>query len=291
MIVNLKAILVALVLGSSAAVMQVAADGGTIVDTGPGPELNGFAWGFDAASGQKLAAMFSVSNAVNVGSVELWMQGNGEFRAAIFSDDNGLPGVELFGSAYSVSNSNNSWYGVSGVSWNLAPGTYWAVFGAESGSGAATLPSNQPLDTAIWSGSAPYWQYAYLDFGVRIMDGAGIAGAIGVAIDVKPGAAPNCFNINGHGVIPVAILGSEDFDVTQIDLVSLTFGRLAVRMRGNKGPQCALEYSNDDSYLDLVCHFEDDADAWEPGNGEATLTGSLLDGSPFEGTDEICVVP
>jgi hypothetical protein len=31
-----------------------------------------------------------------------------------------------------------------------------------------------------------------------------------VGIDIKPGSDPNCFNINGHGVIPVAILGSSE---------------------------------------------------------------------------------
>ena len=35
-----------------------------------------------------------------------------------------------------------------------------------------------------------------------------------VAIDIKPGSDPNCFNNDGHGVIPVAILSSTDFDAT-----------------------------------------------------------------------------
>ena len=32
-----------------------------------------------------------------------------------------------------------------------------------------------------------------------------------VEIDIKPGSDPNCFNNNGHGVIPVAILSSNNF--------------------------------------------------------------------------------
>ena len=36
-----------------------------------------------------------------------------------------------------------------------------------------------------------------------------------VAIDIKPGSDPNCFNNNGNGVIPVAILGSASFDVAE----------------------------------------------------------------------------
>jgi hypothetical protein len=30
---------------------------------------------------------------------------------------------------------------------------------------------------------------------------------------------------------------------------------------------------------------------WDPGNGEATLTGNLSDGTPIEGSDSICIVP
>lgn len=111
------------------------------------------------------------------------------------------------------------------------------------------------------------------------------------AIDIKPGSDPNCININGHGVIPVAILGDESFHVDQIDLDSLSFAGLTVRVRGKKGPLCAMEHSNNDPYIDLVCKFEDDPAGWAPDGGEATLTGTLLDGTPFAGTDSICIVP
>ena len=114
---------------------------------------------------------------------------------------------------------------------------------------------------------------------------------IPVTVDVKPGSDPNCFNINGSGVVPVAVLGSESFDVSQIDLTSLSFGGLAVRVRGNKGPLCSSDYSNDDVYPDLICHFEDDAGLWTAGTTEATLTGRLLNGAKMEGSDSICVVP
>ncbi len=35
----------------------------------------------------------------------------------------------------------------------------------------------------------------------------------------------------------------------------------------------------------------DEAGSWEEGNGDATLTGTLFDGTEFEGTDSICIVP
>lgn len=117
---------------------------------------------------------------------------------------------------------------------------------------------------------------------------------ISVAIDIKPGSDPNCFNINGHGVIPVAILGSEELIVDDIVVSSETpkFNGLKVRVRGNKGSTCSVEDSNGDGYLDLVCHFEDDPSQWIEGvDGNAKLSGELVDGTLIEGTDSICIVP
>jgi len=69
---------------------------------------------------------------------------------------------------------------------------------------------------------------------------------------------------------------------------------MEVRVRGKRGPLCAYEYSNDDGFLDLVCHFEDDPAVWTPGDGEACVAGNLLEefyGTPIEGCDSICIVP
>ncbi len=112
-----------------------------------------------------------------------------------------------------------------------------------------------------------------------------------VAIDVKPGSDPNCFNINGHGVVPVAVLGSPELDVESIDIESLRFAGLEVRVRGNGSPQCSVEFSNSDEFADLVCQFVDEPEAWAPGEAEGTLVGALIDGPAIRGTDSICVVP
>jgi len=117
------------------------------------------------------------------------------------------------------------------------------------------------------------------------------ASVITVEIDIKPGGYPNCFNLNGHGVIPVAVNGSADFDVYDIDVNTLLFDGLNVRVRGNKGPLCSIEDWNGDGFLDMVCHFEDDPVNWVDGDSTATLTGNLLDTTPMEGTDSICIVP
>jgi len=113
---------------------------------------------------------------------------------------------------------------------------------------------------------------------------------VNVEIDIKPGSDPNCFNKNGHGVIPVAILGSDTFDVPYINQDSLSFGGLAVRVKGNNRRSCGLEDTNADGFDDLVCHFDDDASTWIAGGSTATLTGEL-DSTSFIGKDSICIVP
>lgn len=110
-------------------------------------------------------------------------------------------------------------------------------------------------------------------------------------IDIKPDSEPNCFNLNGHGVIPVAILGSEVLDVQDIDDSSLLLEGMPVRVRGNRGPLCSFEEVNSDDHLDLVCQFEDEAGDWAEGSSSASVTGALFDGTPMSGVDSICVVP
>lgn len=122
-----------------------------------------------------------------------------------------------------------------------------------------------------------------------------------IGVDIKPGSYPNSFNLNGNGVIPVAILGSETFDALEINPDTLIFAGLKVRVRGKKGPLCNLEdVSGDfseslegapDGYLDLVCQFEDDPDAWVVGESGAEVTGQLYDGTEFTGSDTIRIVP
>jgi hypothetical protein len=59
--------------------------------------------------------------------------------------------------------------------------------------------------------------------------------AIEASVDIKPGSCPNSYNRSSRGVLPVAILGTGDFDVTQIDLESVVISR-ADGMGGAIGP-------------------------------------------------------
>ncbi len=113
-----------------------------------------------------------------------------------------------------------------------------------------------------------------------------------VTIDIKSGSDPNCFPRNGRGVIPVAILGNSDFDVTNINTQTLRFDSCDLRVRSNPGAHCSLDDVNDDGMLDLICQFWDSvAKAWSLGEGQGTVAGELNDGTQFQGTDSMCVVP
>ena len=106
------------------------------------------------------------------------------------------------------------------------------------------------------------------------------------------GDESNTFNNNGHGVIPVAILGSAEFDVTQIDLDTVEMGSLKVKVVGKNNKLLAsLEDANGDSYMDYVVKIEDTDVVFKVGNDSATLIGSLLNGELFQGSDAISIVP
>lgn len=109
-----------------------------------------------------------------------------------------------------------------------------------------------------------------------------------VEIDIKPGSDPNCFNSNDHGVIPVAILGSASFDASNVDPFRVELDGQDVRVKGKSGNAGSLEDVNGDGFLDLVVQIIDDA-AYVPGNTIGTITGHLNDGTPFIGTDSICI--
>jgi len=118
-------------------------------------------------------------------------------------------------------------------------------------------------------------------------------GSGSVEIDIKPGSYPNSINLGSHGVIPVAILSSEMFDATQVDAETVELAGAGVAVRGRGNNLLAHEEDIDaDRLMDLVVQVETEnlnPDAFQ--DGYAILTGETYDGEPFEGSDEITIVP
>jgi hypothetical protein len=115
--------------------------------------------------------------------------------------------------------------------------------------------------------------------------------AIQVEIDIKPGSEPNCFNNDGHGVIPVAILTTDTFDATTVDPSTVSLDGAGARLRGKSGNTGSHEDVDNDGDLDLVVQMEDTNGIYEPGDAVATLMGTTFDGTQIVGSDDVCIVP
>jgi hypothetical protein len=110
-----------------------------------------------------------------------------------------------------------------------------------------------------------------------------------VSSDIRPGSDRNVINPSSRGVVPVAVLGSRDFFVEDIDLTTLAFGpNAAPPARAVSGHHKDV---NADGFLDLVAHFRTEESGIAIGDTEACISGEVLDGMSFFSCDAIRTVP
>ncbi len=137
---------------------------------------------------------------------------------------------------------------------------------------------------------------------------------IPVYVDIKPASWPNPLNLKAKGVLPVAICGTEDFDVTTIDPATI---RLTLEGVEAEVPPLRWSYEDvatpydgepysghdlgPDGYLDLALKFKTqevitwlDLDDYNDGDViMLTLTGNLKEeygGTPIQGQDYIVIL-
>jgi len=129
---------------------------------------------------------------------------------------------------------------------------------------------------------------------------------IEVFVDIKPQSCPNPINVKGKGVLPVAVLGTEDFDVTTIDPATIVLMReetceMVSPLRWAyedvatpfEGELCDCHELGPDGYLDLTLKFDtrelveklELADVSTMETVRLTLTGTVEGGHPIQGSD------
>jgi hypothetical protein len=145
-----------------------------------------------------------------------------------------------------------------------------------------------------YSGNGTEWNQEPLEW---------INPSLSLSLDILPSDCPNLFTVNkkGKGRLPMAILGTEDFDVSDIDpgsisIADVVFPQKTPSIEDKSAPvdedECACQVGTD-GFADLVLHFSRHdlivalgLDEEEPGTVVTiTVTGALLDGTPFEATD------
>ena len=105
-------------------------------------------------------------------------------------------------------------------------------------------------------------------------------------VQIKTGGK-SCLNPNEEGMIFASVFGSADMDVSEIRVdESLELGINAQLKK------CKERYTNDDDFVDLECKFKHGV--FEAGDEEAIavlLRGQMIDGTPFEAIDTVCLQP
>jgi choice-of-anchor B domain-containing protein len=127
------------------------------------------------------------------------------------------------------------------------------------------------------------------DRGCESPEGASELPRNDVRIDVRPGSPDNPIPPFSQGVVPVALLGSESFDVDRVELGSLAFGPSGAPPAHRKCPHRT--DVDGDGRPDLLSHHRIPETGIAPGDTEACLAGELADGTPFEGCDLVRTLP
>jgi hypothetical protein len=142
------------------------------------------------------------------------------------------------------------------------------------------------------------------DYDIRNFGKTTVTAALTRGIDIKPCACPNPFNPKSKGVLPVAILGAADFDVTEIDPASIRLAGVPALRSGFEdvagpadGDTCECGELGPDGFVDMTVKFKTQEivlaipdEITKGAQLVLTLDATLNSGVPITGQDCVVVV-
>lgn len=118
-----------------------------------------------------------------------------------------------------------------------------------------------------------------------------VVARIKVKIDIKPGSFPNSINLKSKGVIPVAVFGTNEFNVSSIDPATVTLSGAPIKLAANSKPIFSIKDVDGDGLADLMAHMNSADLRLNSGDTTATLVGKTFDGIIIYGIDSVKIVP
>ena len=124
---------------------------------------------------------------------------------------------------------------------------------------------------------------------IALQDGAvGVASSVrAVVMDIKPGDVPNTLNPRSHGVVPIAIVTTEQFDATSIDMTSLRFG---VTGQETAALRAVLDDVDGDGDTDLLAFFRSRDPDLGCEDQFTYISGVTVTGESIAGIDSVVMV-
>ena len=108
-----------------------------------------------------------------------------------------------------------------------------------------------------------------------------------VLIDIRPGSFRNIISLRRtKGIVPVAILGSEVFNVEDIDRSTMKFGHDCINQVPVHFPGHPRDV-NEDGFMDLISHYVIGGTGIVSGDTMACMSGKTNDGIDFIGYDSL----
>jgi len=237
------------------------------------------------SSGASDSAEFSYD--VNLG----YPAGGVSYREATFSTTAANTGTISFDWQYDFF---HAWFAVeadlyvfsngpSGTTVHLLDFDNWGYTGAQTFSGSSTISVESGYSFGFIVGGSNFDSNSVLQ-GTLTITNFGMP----INIDIKPGSSTNPINVKSNGVLPVAIIGSSDLDVNDIDIATLTLV--------GPGGEIALIPDKWSSDGDLIIFFSTQAvvgilgDVNDGDTVTLKINGNLLNGMPIEGEDVVLII-